>query len=318
MSWSMCIESDATSSRVTYGAWQTKTTSMYCYGSKSCSSTSAGTSTFTFNVSGSTHATGFVVGHTYQVGSTFSGSSWSNHQHENNVYLGTVSVSEGGSLTKVSSTSVFTYNGNNAPSISVSFPVTVKGTSVNVGSSSNPVYSLSAVINCSYTYSCSYQIREVFNYSLSDKVDTMNDNVVEGVNTSKGILSKITDFFGSFFQNLINSVISLFVPSADEMSGLFDQLNQFFSDRFGFLYAPFDYMIQLLGVFTSSSGATGLTLPGFSIMGYEVWPDLTYDLASDDLVGEIFGYVRIGTGCLLAGYFIMFLQDFFKERFGSG
>ena len=53
-------------------------------------------------------------------------------------------------------------------------------------------------------------------------------------------------------------------------------------------------------------------------MGEQVWPDMSYDLASDELVGTILGYVRTGTGILLAGYFIMYLQGFFKERFGSG
>lgn len=154
--------------------------------------------------------------------------------------------------------------------------------------------------------------------AITDKITETNKKIEEGNKTTSNIFKSITDFFGSFFKNLINSVISLFVPTAAEMSGLFEQLNQFFSDRFGFLYAPFDYMIRLLGVFTSSTGSTGLTLPGFSIMGYEVWGDQTYDLASDPLVGKICEYVRTGTGILLAGYFIMYLQNFFKERFGSG
>ena len=154
--------------------------------------------------------------------------------------------------------------------------------------------------------------------STNDKIDSTNEKLDEANETSKGIFASITEFFGSFFKNLIDSVISLFVPSADEMGELFNQLNQFFSDRFGFLYAPFDYMIRLMQVFLSSTGGTSLTFPGFSIMGYEVWPDLTYDLSEDPLVGQICGYVRIGTGILLAGYFIMYLQNFFKERFGSG
>lgn len=152
----------------------------------------------------------------------------------------------------------------------------------------------------------------------NEKLDEANKIAQDTNETTKGIFSSIKDFFGSFFQNLINAVVSLFVPSAEEMGGLFDQLNQFFSDRFGFLYAPFDYMIRLMNVFLSSTGTTGITLPGFSIMGYEVWSDQTYDLSSDPLVGTILGYVRIGTGILLSGYFIMFLQNFFKERFGSG
>lgn len=152
----------------------------------------------------------------------------------------------------------------------------------------------------------------------NEKLEETNETLKDTNETTKGIFSSITEFFGSFFQNLIDSVIGLFVPSAEEMSDLFGQLNDFFSDRFGFLYAPFDYMIQLMQVFTSSTGSTGLTFPGFSIMGYEVWPDMTYDLASDPLVSMICGYVRTGTGILLSGYFIMFLQQFFKERFGNG
>ncbi len=152
-----------------------------------------------------------------------------------------------------------------------------------------------------------------------DKSTQHTEKIMGEVNeTSKGIFGAIKDFFGSFFQNLIDSVIGLFVPSTEEMGGLFDELNQFFSDTFGFLYAPFDYLFRLVGVFTSSTGSTGLTFPGFSIMGYEVWPDMTYDIANDPVAGKVLEYVRMGTGVLLAGWFIMYLQDFFKERFGSG
>ena len=108
------------------------------------------------------------------------------------------------------------------------------------------------------------------------------------------------------------------MPSSEEMSDLLGQLNDFFSEKFGFLYAPFDYLIQLVGCLTGSTGGTGLTLPGFSIMGHEVWGDQTYDIASDPVAGKVLEYVRIGTGVLLGGWFIMYLQDFFKERFGKG
>ncbi len=189
-------------------------------------------------------------------------------------------------------------------------------------------YSIQADVALTLTpYSKTGYLQEIANNSketnekldeTNEKLGETNEKLDEANETSKGIFASITEFFGSFFKNLIDSVISLFVPSADEMGELFNQLNQFFSDRFGFLYAPFDYMIRLMQVFLSSTGGTSLTFPGFSIMGYEVWPDLTYDLSEDPLVGQICGYVRIGTGILLAGYFIMYLQNFFKERFGSG
>lgn len=184
---------------------------------------------------------------------------------------------------------------------------------------------------CTFGSSGAYTMR-FYDYASGDvtvtdiknQTDTLNDSIEKGneiaeetKETTKGIFASIKDFFGSFFQNLINSVISLFVPSADEMSGLFDQLNQFFSDRFGFLYAPFDYIIRLLNMFLSGTGETSLTFPGFEIMGETVWEPYSYDFSSEPLVGTVFGYVRTGTGILLAGWFIMYLQDFFKERFGS-
>lgn len=184
------------------------------------------------------------------------------------------------------------------------------------------------VSGCTFNYSATFS-----GYTIKDITPRTEKEILEDIEkidkeqleqqkeqteTQKGIFGSIKDFFGSFFQNLIDSVIGLFVPSSDEMSDLFGQLNDFFSDTFGFLYAPFDYLIQLIGVFTSSTGTTGLTLPGFSIMGHEVWGDQTYDISSDPVAGQVLGYVRIGTGVLLAGWFIMYLQDFFKERFGKG
>ena len=40
----------------------------------------------------------------------------------------------------------------------------------------------------------------------------------EQAETTKSIFEKITDFFGSFFENLINAVIGLFVPGEEEMA----------------------------------------------------------------------------------------------------
>lgn len=176
--------------------------------------------------------------------------------------------------------------------------------------------------NTGYVTTCRFINPRVYQtFSSPDNADVLEDirqNTEETEQTTKGIWQTLIDFFTSFFSNLINAVISLFVPSTEDMSDLFEQLNDFFSDRFGFLYAPFDYMIQLMQVFLSSTGSTELTFPGFTIMGMEVWPDQKYDIASDPLVGTICGYVRIGTGILLSGYFIMYLQNFFKERFGTG
>lgn len=140
----------------------------------------------------------------------------------------------------------------------------------------------------------------------------------EQTETQKGIFESIKEFFGSFFQNLIDSVVGLFVPSSEEMSELFNRLNDFFAETFGFLYYPFDFIIDAFNIFLEADSETGLTLPSFSIMGYEVWGDITYDITSEPIVGEIFGYVRMGTGAMLAMWFVNYLRNFFDKRFGGG
>lgn len=160
--------------------------------------------------------------------------------------------------------------------------------------------------------------RAGYEQAVIRELEEGNDLQKEQNETSKGILTSITDFFGSFFQNLIDSVISVFVPSSEEMSDLFDQLNQFFSDTFGFLYYPFEFLIEAFNIFLNSDSETGITFPAFSIMGYEVWGNQTYDISSDELAGTVFQYVRIGTGALLSMAFVDYLRRFFDKRFGGG
>lgn len=151
-----------------------------------------------------------------------------------------------------------------------------------------------------------------------EEAKQQTEELKEQTETQKGIFQKISEFFGSFFQNLIDSIIHIFVPTKEEMSDLFDRLNNFFAETFGFLYYPFDFIIDAFNIFLEADSETGLTLPGFSIMGHEVWGDQTYDIASEPIVGTIFGYVRMGTGAMLAMWFVNYLRNFFDKRFGGG
>lgn len=320
---SISIESRADS---TYGPWKSGSISFPVYGGMACTSNVSGRKTFSANVLGSSTAyPGLVSGHAYQMSTSFK-VSWSGHDHKKDFLYGSnITETEGSGTVSVSTgSSIFSYNGNNDPVFRASFPLTVSATAVNIGTSSYPVYIINGSVNCQWTVTVEYQYREVFNATTGQKLDTIDDSIQQGNQiaqdtnqVTKNIFERITEFFGSFFSNLINAVVSLFVPSAEEMSGLFNQLNQFFSDRFGFLYSPFNYLIRVMNVFLYSENSTVLTFPGFSIMGYEVWSEMKYDIASDPVVGSICNHVRLGTGVLLVGYFFKYLQDFFKERFGS-
>mgnify|MGYP003293155396 CR=1 FL=1 len=153
---------------------------------------------------------------------------------------------------------------------------------------------------------------------INTELDNQTEELEEQTETQKGILSTISGFFGSFFDNLKNSVIGLFVPSKEEMGELFNRLNQFFSDTFGFLYYPFDVFVRFVEVITTSESEVVLTLPGFSIMGHTVWEDITYNFGRVTLLQNIGEYAKIGSGAIIVFAFINYLRNFFDKRFGGG
>ena len=137
--------------------------------------------------------------------------------------------------------------------------------------------------------------------------------IKEQTETQKGLLNKITEFFGSFFQNLIDSVIGLFVPSKEELSEIFSRFDEFFSSKFGFLYYSFEVLGDFLTVFGKPiPEEPKLTFPGFSIMGHEVWAPYVFYIGRDSLIREIFTYVRMGTSSIIVFAFINYCSKKFK------
>lgn len=144
----------------------------------------------------------------------------------------------------------------------------------------------------------------------TEELENQTAELEEQTETQKGIFASIQEFFGSFFQNLIDSIVGLFVPSTDEMKELFDRLMDFFNERFGFLFYPFDFFIRIVELFMDSDGgSTAITFPGFSIMGYQIWNDTTFDLTEYEMIVDLFGYVRMLTGLFISVGFINYLKN---------
>lgn len=90
------------------------------------------------------------------------------------------------------------------------------------------------------------------------KLDEQNEKLDEQNKTSKGIwdtikevLSYINPFSENFFvykliSLLIDAIKSLFIPSDDFFSNYFTNLKDWFSDRLGFLFYPFELIMDIL------------------------------------------------------------------------
>lgn len=134
---------------------------------------------------------------------------------------------------------------------------------------------------------------------------------------SKNIFDKIADFFGSFFDNLINAVIGLFVPSDDDLAVFMDEMKSFLTDKLGFLGYPFELFAKLIALIAKEGDAV-LTLPGFSIMGFVIWKDTTFDLSA--LMSNFPGLcesVQLGTSVIIIGAFLLYCQKKFNDVLGG-
>lgn len=96
------------------------------------------------------------------------------------------------------------------------------------------------------------------NKETQNKLDEQTNAIKEQTETNKNIFQKIGDildllnpfsdnFFGKKLVELIlNGIKSLFVPEDGFFSNYFNEIKEWFSDRLGFLWSPFDFLIELL------------------------------------------------------------------------
>lgn len=108
---------------------------------------------------------------------------------------------------------------------------------------------------------------------LQDIQQNQNDKLEEQNQTSKGIwdtikeiLSYLNPFSENFFayklvELILNGIKSLFIPKDDFFSNFFTELKNWFSERFGLLFYPFELIIDILNKILNIN----LSDPAFSI-----------------------------------------------------
>lgn len=80
-------------------------------------------------------------------------------------------------------------------------------------------------------------------HELQEESNTIQE---ETKTTTNNIFDTITSFFGSFFENIKNALVSVFVPDDGYFSSWFTRLNSLLSDKLGVLYFPFEFFISFL------------------------------------------------------------------------
>lgn len=107
------------------------------------------------------------------------------------------------------------------------------------------------------------------NQAIQDNADKNTETIVE----------KVEDVKNGIISGIVDGIKGLFLPSDDFFKAYFDDLYAWFSDRFGFLSFPVDLLIRLVDMFLGASFKDCvLVLPSFSISGYPLWGDLSFNL----------------------------------------
>lgn len=104
---------------------------------------------------------------------------------------------------------------------------------------------ISSLTDCSFSFgfvTYLHHVKSSFQDSVGNTIsDPKNHSLMQESNTvSKDTNNKVTNFFNSFFDNLIG----VFVPESDYFSNWFSRLNTMLSDKLGILYAPLEIFIN--------------------------------------------------------------------------
>ena len=147
-----------------------------------------------------------------------------------------------------------------------------------------------------------------------EKLDSLNETATTTSETTTSIFDSITDFFGSFFENIINALKSLFIPEDGYFTSWFDRLNTLLEQKLGMLYAPFGLVIDLLlAIMQADTSEGGIPIPELSIdidgQTYVILQAQTFTFAS---LGERFNDLRdkvyFATDTVIIFAFLMLLQ----------
>lgn len=143
--------------------------------------------------------------------------------------------------------------------------------------------------------------------------DKNADKIIANQDENTSIVTDAIEEHGNF---IIEGLKRLFIPSDEFFKEYFDDLYNWFSDKFGFLTIPIDILVQILDVFTTSQKVDFIvTLPPLSIMGETVWPEQSFNFT--DFMEKDFAFlitaIQTGTSILLILSFIDLCRKKYDE-----
>lgn len=171
---------------------------------------------------------------------------------------------------------------------------------------------------------------------MKDISSSIEKSHKESEETQKGILATIKEvvsfinplsdnfFVYKFMDLLLDLLIKVFVPSNEFFSDWFADLNEYFGDRFGLLYYPFELAVDILDrVKNLSNNLNGdfiLKFPDLQIMGATLIPAYEFNFnqfLENDTFKNVYNVYLTSVDVILVCALVALCKNTFVEIFGG-
>lgn len=171
---------------------------------------------------------------------------------------------------------------------------------------------------------------------MSGLNDTFEKSHKESEETQKGILNTIKQVIGfinplseNFFvykliDLLLDLLIKVFVPSSEFFSEWFSDLNEYFGDRFGMLYYPFELIVDILNrvknLTSSLNGNFVLKTPNLDIFGTTLIPAYEFnfnEFLQNETFKTVYDVYLTSVDVILICCLVILCKNTFVEVFGG-
>lgn len=175
------------------------------------------------------------------------------------------------------------------------------------------------------------------NEKTQQAIKEQTSAIEENNKTNKSIFEKIGDIFSilnpfseNFFayklvELFLEMLKGLFIPSDNFFNDWLADMNDYFSDRFGIIYYPFDLVIDFLTrvVDTCSNVSSNavLNVPNLDFMGVTLIHAFTFDFNSllvNDGLKTVYNIYLVVVDVILSLMLITLAKNTFAEVFGGG
>lgn len=148
---------------------------------------------------------------------------------------------------------------------------------------------------------------------IKDSTNTQTEQIIANDNTNTSKVEQAVEKHGNF---IIEGLKSLFIPSDDYFSSIFTDLNDFFKDRFGFLYTPIDLLVRFVNLLMSVDGDfSGIPFPELSWDGHVLVEAQTvnFDILQVDAFKQVQQKLYFLTDLMMIGALLALIHRKFEE-----